>query len=45
MLMGTAFSTGLYEVKSPTNASEIAAAVDWLLAQGRHTTRQRAYVA
>ena len=40
-----AFQTGLYEVKPQANASEIAAAVDWLFAQDQRATRQRAYVA
>ena len=43
--MVMAFQTGLYEVKSQANASEIAAAVDWLFAQDQRNARQRAYVA
>ncbi len=40
--MVMAFQTGLYEVKSQTNASQIAAAVDWLFAQDQRASRQRA---
>ena len=40
-----AFQTGLYEVQPSRNASEIAAAVDWLFAQDMHASRPCAYVA
>ena len=40
-----AFQTGLYEVQPQANASDIAAAVDWLFAHDQRAGRQRAYVA
>lgn len=39
-----AFQTGLYEVDAQPSIRELAAAADWLFAQGQRPTRPRAYV-